>query len=210
MIKKFYLLVVVMVLCLGANAQRFEYQLGLKGGVGFDWIRSIKEDYTSKDNGFCYKFGLTANYNFGENYGLNTGFNVLGSSFSYKNKVVDDETFVESEDQHSFRATYCQIPLLLKMRTDAFGEGMRFFGEIGYGFNILVEGQYTMNDEKKATPLRDVCSSLIIHLGFEKEVLNRSVVQFIVGYDNFFSSMMTMSQKKLSISNLCFEIGFLF
>lgn len=210
MMKKIYLLIVAMVLCLGANAQRFEYQLGLKGGAGFDWIRSIKEDYSSKDNGFCYKFGLTAIYNFGENYGLNTGFNVLGSKFAYTVKVVDDETFIEPEDKNDFRATYCQIPLLLKMRTDAFGSGLRFFGEIGYGFNILVEGQYSQNGIKKATPFRDVCSSFIVHLGLEKEVLNRSALQFIIGYDNFFSSMMTMKESKLSISNLCFELGFLF
>lgn len=210
MMKKFYLLVVAVVLCLGANAQRFEYQLGLKGGVGFDWIRSIKEDYTGKDNGFCYKFGLTANYYFGENYGVNSGFNVLGSKFGYTAKVMDDETFIESTEKKEYRATYCQIPILLKMRTDSFGSGLRFFGEIGYGFNVLVEGQYSVEGEKKASPFRDVCSSLIVHLGFEMEVLNRSALQFMLGYDNFFSSMMTMSQDKLSISNLCLEVGFLF
>ena len=210
MVKKFYFLLLVLMLSMTVSAQRFEYQLGLKGGLGYDWIRSIKNDYTSKESGFCYKFGLTGIYYFGENYGVTSGFNILGSSFSYKNKVVD-ELNVEKELNHEFTTTYCQIPVLLKMRTDAFGSnGLRFIGEIGYGFNILVDSQYLLEKEKTDTPMRDVCSALIVHLGLEMEVLNRSALQFIIGYDNFFSSMMTMSNDKLSISNLCFELGFLF
>lgn len=207
--KKFYFLLFVMTLSFVASAQRFEYQLGLKGGLGADWIRSIQNDYSEKDNGLCYKFGMTGIYNFGENYGFSSGFTVIGTSFSYKNKAVD-ELEKEIDLKHSFSATYCQIPLLLKMRTDAFAGGLRFLGEIGYGFNILVDGQYKLNGVKTTCPMRDVCSSLLVHLGFEMEVLNRSVLQFIVAYDNIFSSMMTMSTDKLATSNLCFELGFLF
>ena len=209
MIKKFYFLLFAIVLSFVASAQRFEYQLGLKAGVGVDWIRTIKSDYTSKDNGLSYKFGLTGIYYFGENYGFTSGFNIIGNSFSFKNNVLD-ELNVEKEVKYDFKATYFQIPFLLKMRTDEFGAGLRVLGEIGYGLNILVDDQYLQDNVKTSSPMRDVCSSLIVHLGVEKEVLNRSTLQFLLAYDNFFSSMMSMSNEKIAISNFCFEIGFLF
>lgn len=197
--KKFYFLLVAMAFCASLTAQNFEYQLGLKGAVGMDWIRVLKSDYTSKDNGFTYHFGLTGVYYLDENYGFSSGFNIIGNQFSYKNV-----------SEYDYRTTYFQIPFLLKMRTDEFGSSMRFFGEIGYGFDVLIDGTYKVNDVKEDNPYRDVCSSFILHLGIEMNVLNRSTLQFMLGYDNYFSSMMTMSQDKLTISNAFFEIGFLF
>ena len=89
------------------------------------------------------------------------------------------------------------------MRTDAFASNFRIFGEIGYGLDLLVKE----NDEHN---YRDVCSSFIMHLGLEVEVLNRSALQFMVAYDNVFSSMLSDGNNKLTMNNLCFEIGFLF
>lgn len=200
MVKKFYFLLFAMLLSLTTFAQRFEYQLGLKGALGIDWGVYDNDDVSSKEIGLCYKYGLTGVYYFGESYGITSGFNIIGSNFSFK---VSD---IESK----YKTTYCQIPVLLKMRTDNFAEKFRLMGEIGYGFDILVNGEYKLIDEKQASPYRDVCSSFIVHLGLEMEVLNRSVLQFIVGYDTVFSSMMTMKNDNIKMSNLCFELGFLF
>lgn len=174
-----------------ATAQRFEYQFGLKGGLGVDFL-SANEDITNKDNGFCYKFGLTGIYYFGENYGITSGFNIIGHDLSYY-----------KPEKVSLSNTYFQIPVLLKMRTDAFASRFRIFGEIGYGLDLLVKE----NDEHN---YRDVCSSFIVHLGLEVEVLNRSALQFMVAYDNVFSSMLSDGNNKLTMNNLCLEIGFLF
>lgn len=189
--RKFYFLLFAMMISFVATAQRFEYQFGLKGGLGVDFL-SANEDITNKDNGFCYKFGLTGIYYFGENYGITSGFNIIGHDLSYY-----------KPEKVSLSNTYFQIPVLLKMRTDAFASKFRIFGEIGYGLDLLVKE----NDEHN---YRDVCSSFIMHLGLEVEVLNRSVLQFMVAYDNVFSSMLSDGNNKLTMNNLCFEIGFLF
>ncbi|MBQ6083864.1 MAG: outer membrane beta-barrel protein [Bacteroidales bacterium] len=189
--RKFYFLLFAMMISFVATAQRFEYQFGLKGGLGVDFL-SANEDITNKDNGFCYKFGLTGIYYFGENYGITSGFNIIGHDLSYY-----------KPEKVSLSNTYFQIPVLLKMRTDAFASKFRIFGEIGYGLDLLVKE----NDEHN---YRDVCSSFIMHLGLEVEVLNRSALQFMVAYDNVFSSMLSDGNNKLTMNNLCFEIGFLF
>ena len=189
--KKFYFLLLAMMISFVATAQRFEYQFGLKGGLGVDFL-SANEDITNKDNGFCYKFGLTGIYYFGENYGITSGFNIIGHDLSYY-----------KPEKVSLSNTYFQIPVLLKMRTDAFASKFRIFGEIGYGLDLLVKE----NDEHN---YRDVCSSFIMHLGLEVEVLNRSALQFMVAYDNVFSSMLSDGNNKLTMNNLCLEIGFLF
>lgn len=204
--KNFCLVLFVLMLSFVASAQRFEYQLGLKGGVGIAFLGSADNHIVSKDNGFNYKFGFTGVYYFGENYGFVSGFNVLGNNIAYKYKVVDESNVETIEDRH-LNNTYLQIPLVLKMRTDPIGDRFRIFGEIGYGFNILAtkrdKGDYIH-------PYRDVCSSLIVHLGMEMEVLNRSTLQFMISYDDFFSNMMSKDNNKLTMRDLCFEIGFLF
>lgn len=204
--KKFYLLLFAMVLTIGVSAQRFEYQLGLKGGVGMGFLASGDENIVSKDNGFCYKFGLTGIYYFGESYGISSGFNVVGNNLSYKYKIVDESEEEQIQDRN-LNNTYCQIPILLKMRTDSFAKRCRIFGEIGYGLNILAAKH---DNSEYHHPYRDVCSSLIIHLGLEINVLNRSTLLLMAGYDDFFSTMMSEGNDKMTMRNLCFEMGFLF
>ena len=204
--KKFCFLLFVMALSFAATAQRFEYQLGLKGGLGVSFLGTNDDNITNKDNGLCYKFGLTGIYYFGESYGFSSGFSIMGSDMSYKIKITD-ENGAESEVDRNLHNTYLQIPLLLKMRTDPFADKYRIFGEIGYGLNLFVK-ENDKNDFHHS--YRDACSSFILHLGMEMEVLSRSTLQFMVGYDTFFSSMMSMSSDKFTMSNLCFEIGFLF
>ena len=198
--KKFYFLLFAMTISTALFAQRFEYQLGLKGALGFDWGISSNEDMVNKDNGLCYKYGLTGVYYFGESYGITSGFNIIGSQFSFKMSDIESK----------YKNTYCQIPLLLKMRTDNFADKFRLMGEIGYGLDVLINGEYKLDNVKQSNPYRDVCSSFIVHLGLEMEVLNRSVLQFIIGYDTVFSSMMSMKNDSIKMSNLCFELGFLF
>ena len=209
--KKFYILLLAMVVSFAATAQRFEYQLGLKGGLGMGWVGNVKDDITQKDKGLCYKYGLTAIYYFGESYGITSGFNIIGNNVSYKYKLIDEseESPLEQEFKLEYKNTYCQVPLLLKMRTDAFASRLRVFGEIGYGLNILVDGIHKLNDTKQEITYRDVCSSFIVHIGLDVEVLNHSTLQFIVSYDDFFSNMLA-PDNKLTLSNLCFELGFLF
>ena len=204
--KKFYILLFAMMISVAATAQRFEYQLGLKGGLGIAFMGSNDDNIVSKDNGLCYKFGLTGIYYFGENYGFSSGFSIMGSDMSYKYKYVDELEVSHTVDRN-LHNTYLQVPFLLKMRTDAFADKYRIFGEIGYGLNLFVKenDKYDFHHG-----YRDVCSSFILHLGMEMEVLDRSTLQFMVAYDNFFSSLMSTSNDKITMSNLCFEIGFLF
>lgn len=204
--KNFCLLLFVMLISMAGYAQRFEYQLGLKAGLGVGFLGTSDNNIVSKDTGFSYSFGLTGVYYFGENYGFSSGFNIIGNNISYKYKAVDDSE-VETIANRNINNTYLQIPIMLKMRTDPIAERFRIFGEIGYGFNILAskrdKGDYIH-------PYRDVCSSLIVHLGMEMEVLNRSTLQFMVAYDDFFSNLVSQGNNKLTMRDLCFEIGFLF
>ena len=113
------------------------------------------------------------------------------------------------------KPTYIQIPILLKMRTDTFGGIFRAFGEIGYGFNVLVkkndkgdENVWQVYEHKNK--YRDVCSSFIVHLGMEMSVMDRSTLQVMLAYDNDFSSMMPIGYDKFTWNNFCLEVGFLF
>ncbi len=203
--KIFYFLLFMLAFTFAASAQRFEYQLGLKGGVGAAYLGSNDDNIVNKDNGITYKFGLTGTYYFKESYGFTSGFNILGSDISYKYKVNDLNT--PEVQKRNLKNTYLQIPLLLKMRTDNFANRYHIFGEIGYGVNIFVDSQ---DKNEYHHDYRDVCSSFIVHFGFDMVVLNRSTLVFLIGYDNFFTSMMTMKSEKMTMSNLCFEVAFLF
>ena len=200
--KKFYILLLAMIVSFAANAQRFEYQLGLKGGLGASFLSTNAENVTTKSPGLCYKFGFTGIKYFGENYGFTTGFNIIGSNMSYR---VTDTLNVETKRVVS--NTYLQIPILLKMKTETFADKFSVFGEIGYGLNI-----HASDNEKGDVRhnYRNVCSSFILHLGMEMEVMTHSTLQVMLAYDNTFSTMMKMSSDKYTMSNLCIEVGFLF
>jgi hypothetical protein len=200
--KKFYILLLAMIVSFAANAQRFEYQLGLKGGIGASFLSTNSTDVIGKDPGVCYKFGFTGIRYFGENYGFTTGFNIMGSNMGYK---VADSLGVESK--RSISNTYVQVPFLLKMKTETFSDKFSVIGEIGYGLNINVS-----NNEKGENKhsYRAICSSFILHLGVEMEVMTHSTLQLMLAYDNNFTTMMSMSSDKYTMSNMCFEIGFLF
>ena len=200
--KKFYFLLFATMLAFTATAQRFEYQLGLKGGIGVAYLSANDDNIVSKDNGYTYKFGLTGTYYFKESYGITSGFNIMGTDINYRKMGANNEIF-----KRNLHNTYLQIPFLLKMRTDAFAERFRIFGEIGYGLDLFVAEQ-DKNDFHHG--YRDVCSSFIVHFGFEVNVLNRSTLVFLVGYDDFFTSMLSMQYDKMSMRNLNFEVGFLF
>lgn len=199
--KLFYFVLFAMVFSLTASAQRFEYQLGLKAGLGVAYMSANDDNIVKKDNGFTYKFGLTGTYYFKESYGITSGFNIMGTDINYTYEVNDKLV------KRNLNNTYLQVPILLKMRTDTFATRFRIFGEIGYGFNMFV-AEHDTGDIHHG--YRDVCSSFIVHFGLEAEVLNRSTLVFLIGYDNFFTSMMSMKNDKISMSNLCFEVGFLF
>lgn len=200
--KKFYILLLAMVVSFAANAQRFEYQLGLKGGLGASFLSTNAENVTGKDSGLCYKFGFTGIRYFGENYGFTTGFTIMGNNMGYK---VTDTLNVESS--RTISNTYLQVPLLLKMKTETFAEKFSVFGEIGYGLNIHVSDNEKGEIKHK---YRSLCSSFILHLGMEMEVMSHSTLQVMLAYDNDFTTMMKMDSDKYTMSNLCLEVGFLF
>ena len=220
--KKFYILLLAMVVSFAASAQRFEYQLGLKAGLGVSYLTTNSSAVSDKSSGLSYKFGFTGIYNFGENYGVTTGFNLMGNNLSYKIKVTEvainedgEEYTITKYYKRDVKPTYIQIPILLKMRTDTFGGIFRAFGEIGYGFNVLVkkndkgdENVWQVYEHKNK--YRDVCSSFIVHLGMEMAVMDRSTLQVMLAYDNDFSSMMPIGYDKFTWNNFCLEVGFLF
>ena len=220
--KKFYILLLAMVVSFAATAQRFEYQLGLKAGLGVSYLTTNSSAVSDKSSGLSYKFGFTGIYNFGENYGVTTGFNLMGNNLSYKIKVTEvainddgEEYTITKYYKRDVKPTYIQIPILLKMRTDTFGGLFRAFGEIGYGFNVLVkkndkgdENVWQVYEHKNK--YRDVCSSFIVHLGMEMSVMDRSTLQVMLAYDNDFSSMMPIGYDKFTWNNFCLEVGFLF
>ncbi len=204
--KKFYILLLAMIVSFAANAQRFEYQLGLKGGLGASFLSTNAENVTAKDPGLCYKFGFTGIKYFGENYGFTTGFTIMGSNMGYKYTVTDTLN-VTSTYSRTISNTYLQIPLLLKMKTETFADKFCVFGEIGYGLNIMASNNERGDDKHT---YRKLCSSFLLHLGVEMEVMTHSTLQLMVAYDNNFSKMMSLNNDKFSMSNLCFEVGFLF
>ncbi|MGN0032743.1 MAG: outer membrane beta-barrel protein [Candidatus Limimorpha sp.] len=214
MIRKLLLLITMVVLSLSASAQFLEYQLGLKAAVGMDWMDTYCDNFKEKeDNGLCYKFGLTGTYFFKESYGITSGFNIVRGGFSNKYK------YGEQDLTYSFRNSYVQVPILLRMRTGVFAKKLRVFSEIGYGLDIMVkcrDSYYFSSAEVedfKSPKYRAISNSFILHIGLEIEVMNTSSLLVMIGYDDFFTSIIRPDSffgNSLTMNNLCLEIGFLF
>ena len=146
-----------MALSLSVSAQYKGFSFGFKLGPGFDWTGSTTGAAMNESTRMGFGVGVVAEYYFAENYAIVTGINVnmLRGHYSFENGHMDSvagfSTF--SVDRY-YKSTVYEIPLMLKMVTNQYGNlPIRYYaqvgGGIGYAQKVMVKDAYNGTTDEK-------------------------------------------------------------
>lgn len=134
-------LIVVLVFCFtNAQSQQKPFVFGFKAGPNMGWMKPDTKGYESDGVKPGFSWGFIADFFLMENYGINTGFDVVflngGLKMPYLMEV-DSATSYEGTLTRKYKLKYIQVPVTLKMRTNELGK-FRIYGQIGFGANFLI------------------------------------------------------------------------
>ena len=100
------------------NAQEAELpkiQFGINVGPNLGWIKPHTEDYSSEGVVMGFAWGFITDFNFSNNYGISSGFNVVYNNGKLKYPYLQDT--ISGIMQRKYNLQALEIPVVLKMRT---------------------------------------------------------------------------------------------
>lgn len=147
--KKLFLFAsLILALSLSASAQYDGFSFGFKVGPNLGWTGSTTGAATNKGVKAGFDLGVVAEYYFAENYAIVSGVNVdfARGRYTFNNALVLDSILTPYGVDRTYKTTVFEIPLMLKMVTDQFGElPIRYYaqvgGGIGFASNVMVKDE---------------------------------------------------------------------
>ncbi|MGP1446967.1 MAG: porin family protein [Candidatus Limimorpha sp.] len=137
--RKNVLLLAALLLAVSVNlsAQYKEFGFGVKLGPTFEWAGSKNNTVQNEATRAGFKWGVFGEYYFAENYAIVAGLNGnhLRDSYSFSDKMLLNRDTLSGTISRNFKGMYLEIPVMLKMRTEEFGD-FQFFAEFGAGLGL--------------------------------------------------------------------------
>lgn len=132
-IRVFTLTLLLLPLVLQAQKES-SVKLGLRVAPALSWINPGTDGYESEGIRFGISAGLITDFYFAKNYAISTGFSFLFPSgkMTYRDILRRENDTVEGVMHNKYKFSYFEIPLMIKMRTNQFGN-FSFFGQVGFG-----------------------------------------------------------------------------
>lgn len=192
----------------GGDDKNFHF--GLNVTPSLYWLKPTSDNNVSNGSSFNFGYGVNLEFYFTQNYAFVTGLELtsVGAKYTNTNKYVNSGiTDSTVSVQHSIGFQYLELPLLLKMRTNAIGL-MKYFGQVGLNPGIRLKatdnlsatgttplGDYSYSNSKAdgsdyTNPLR---LAFVVGLGMEYNLAGSTSVQVAVNYDNGFLSAIKKS-----------------
>lgn len=159
--KRSILITLVIVTLIAGNnfAQTKAFRFGFKLAPNLGWITPNTEGYESTGTVPGFSWGFVSDFALTDNYFLKTGFGMdfLNGKLDYPHEM-DIEDDLEIEDlregtlSRKYKLRYLDIPLMIKMRTNQFGN-IAYFGEIGlnnsFRLNAKAKDKFTYGSNFK-------------------------------------------------------------
>ena len=198
----------------GGDSKNFHF--GLNVTPGLYWLKPNSSNNAGNGSSFGFGYGANLEFYFTQNYGLCTGLEVTSFKGKYTNTITDSTT------AHVQSLEYLQLPLLLKMKTNAIGL-MKYFGQVGLGTGILLKAtdNYTVsfppstlshseNNVKVSSEINPLRLSLVIGLGVEYNIASSTSLQFAANFDNGFLNVNKSGNSQILSKGITLTVGVLF
>lgn len=213
---------------LGQSSDSKSFHFGLNVTPGLYWLKPNTQNNTSNGSSFGFGYGANLEFYFTQNYGLCTGLEVTSFKAKYTNTINDNTTNVlkDSVTQHTgLSLEYLELPLMLKMKTNAIGL-MKYFGQVGLGTGVLLKATdaytvtggmnqpasqtYSKSNVKVNSQTNLLRLSLVIGLGVEYNIASSTSLQFAANFDNGFLNLNKSSDSQVLSKGITLTVGVLF
>ena len=204
------------------NAQEKKVALGLGISPTVNWMKTKSEGLTSDGSKIGFKYGLMADFNFGENYALATGIFINNSGGKIQALEVIDS--LEKSVSYNIKLQSIEIPLTLKMKTKEIGY-LKYYGQFGFSPQLIinssadieVDGQEKKKNVDMQNRIADLDLALVLGIGIEYNVSGTTNLVIGVSYQNGFIDMLQGSadgfnevEKKASTNQIALNLAVLF
>lgn len=218
-------LILLLFATLSVHGQHKPFQFGFRGGVNFGWLASDYDNYTNDGLQFGGSWGGVADFFLMENYSFTTGFNVLylNAEGSIKiEKMFGDTLLVPGTVFEKYKTKYIQIPIILTMKTNNIKDKFRIYGQIGYGFGIMVQAkrdfQFISEDGNYSEEDNDgdydgftaIRSSLILGVGVEVPLHKSTYLRTGFTFDNCFVDIVKSDDIKIRSNFIELNVAVIF
>jgi hypothetical protein len=222
----------ILAVALGLSAAKAQssdeklFHFGLNVTPGLYWLKPNTQNNASNGSSFGFGYGANLEFYFTPNYGLCTGLEVTSFKAKYTNIVnTNSNPFADSITVHVQSMEYLELPLLLKMKTNAIGL-MKYFGQVGLNTGILLKANdnytvtggmnqlpaavYSENNVKINSISDPIRLALVIGLGIEYNIASTTSLQASVNFDNGFLNINKSSDSQVLSKGVTLTVGVLF
>ena len=234
--KRLSILTVLIMFASLVNSQDFRFGLKIAPNVG--WVRPTTQTIKANGAAMGFSYGLTGDYYFKDNYGLNFGLsinsmgsNVMIDSVHYSATASKAEAYKKNIG-YNYRLQYLELPISLKMKTNEIGY-LSYFMTFGLKNSFLTNAKanieapgYFAADEKTLInnsennhlddpayykdDIRGYRASLLISVGAEYSLFGKSSAFAAIAWDNGFVSILKDKKSSANNSFIGLQLGFLF
>ncbi len=204
-----------------AQEEYRKFKFGLKGSGNVGFNKTENKNMENGKIGIGYSYGLMMDYNFGKNYALNFGFDIL----SLNNKIqyiadtlqilsktssgTDTSLYFPASSTYSNNFGFVNIPISLKMSTNEIGYMKYFlnFGiDLGIRYRAKANVESTVSKPAGSTSVLvedfDISNqtaffrtALLIGGGFEYNIAGNTNLFVGISFSNGFSNIYTKNVK---------------
>ncbi|OIP00240.1 MAG: hypothetical protein AUJ98_08535 [Bacteroidetes bacterium CG2_30_33_31] len=205
-----------------------KFRIGVYGNAALSWMKPQNIAYTSQGSRLVAGWGVNFDYNFTENYTLNTGFGFrsYGGKLKYQSRL-DSATIGIMERKYKIK--YIDIPINLKLKTNQIGY-YTYFIQLGLnnGFRLKAAaddnfvsatgtGSYTINDVGILSTTKLYRLSFVAGIGAEYQIsksfgaiamisYNHGLVNVLDGVNSYDNNI----NENAIINGITLTAGFLF
>ena len=224
MVKKAYIITIILLFFASKNLFGQRYQLGIYFNPNITWLQTDVDDIVPGDVRFGYEFGFSLDRYFTENYAFASGVSILHTGGTLKHingiekfRLRDENVEIAKNKDVRYNIQYARVPIALKLKTHLIGR-MVYSANLGFDvmfrttanadFEDVNNKQYdrvNINKEIKLLNLGwHIGGGVAYHLGGDASIFGG------VALMNTFTDMTTPSRDMITSKNLVLRIGVMF
>lgn len=197
------------------------FHFGLEATPGIYWFKPNTDNNASNGAKFGFSYGVMLEFGFTSNYSFATGIGVSSIGGTYTNTAVTAPANITTTIANVEQLQYLQIPLTLKMKTNAIGM-LKYYGQFGLGLGINLKATdditttvgaltpNTQNNQDIQSSTNPIRLGLLVGGGVEFNPSgNTSLVAGLL-YDNGFLNVNKSSSSKILSKGIQLNLGVLF
>ena len=206
-------IVVTVLLILVSTACFSQFRFGLMFSPNVSWVRSDGDAIARNGAGWGFNYGLMFNFDFSQNYSIQSGVFVNHPQVKVTNAVDTGDIQLQT-----YRLQYVEIPLIFKLKTNEIGRFI-YFGLFGLTNQMRVRARVeSVAQDKGGTPVKTNANDLVnfynlaltVGGGFEFNISGNTNLLISFSYNNGFINLLKDTGEKTFLNTFTLRTGIMF